>query len=115
MVMQTFTFVNNNRAKAQGILTRYMEKHKDTKDAMELAMPSFVGDSYDATHMIALAIKKAGSTEGPKLHAALETLGTYEGLIKTYNPPFTPERHEALGPDDYMMTIWRGIRLELIA
>ena len=115
MVMQTFTFVNNNRPKAQGLLKRYMEKYKDTKDAMELAMPSFVADSYDATHMIALAVKKAGGTEGPKLHAALESLGAYEGLIKTYNPPFTAERHEALGPDDYMMTIWRGTRLELTA
>jgi branched-chain amino acid transport system substrate-binding protein len=114
MVMQTFTFVNNNRPKVQGLLKRYMERYRDTKDAMELAMPSFVGDSYDATHMIALAIKKAGSTEGPKLHAALENLGAYEGLIKTYNAPFTPERHEALGPDDYMMTIWRGTRLELM-
>jgi len=115
MVMQTFTFVNNNRPKAQGLLKRYMEKYKDTKDAMELAMPSFVADSYDATHMIALAVKKAGGTEGPKLHAALESLGAYEGLIKTYTQPFTPERHEALGPDDYMMTVWRGTRLELIA
>jgi len=43
-----------------------------------------------------------------------EALGTYDGLIKTYSNPFSPDRHEALGPDDYEMTVWRGPRLELI-
>jgi branched-chain amino acid transport system substrate-binding protein len=114
MVMQTFTFVNNSRPKAQALLRRYIEKYKDVRDAAEVAIPSFVGNSYDATHMIALAIKKAGSAEGPKVHAALENLGTYDGLIKRYVNPFAPDRHEALSPDDYMMTVWRAGRLELI-
>ena len=115
MVMQTFTFVNNSQPKARALLKRYIEKYKDVQDAAEVAMPSFVGNSYDATHMIALAIKKAGTTDGPKLQAALESLGAYEGLIKKYSAPFTADRHEALGPADYMMCVWRGSRLELIA
>jgi branched-chain amino acid transport system substrate-binding protein len=115
MVMQTFTFVNNSKPKAQALLKRYLERYKDAKDAAEVAIPSFVGNSYDATHMIAQAVKKAGGTEGPKLHAALEALGSYDGLIKSYQNPFTPERHEALSPEDYMMCAWRGGRLELIA
>jgi branched-chain amino acid transport system substrate-binding protein len=115
MVMQTFTFVNNHRPKAQALLKRYIEKYKDVNEATLVAFPSMVGNTYDATHMIALAIQRAGSTEGPKLQAALESLGTYEGLIKKYVNPFTPDRHEALGPDDYMMCVWRGPRLELIA
>ena len=64
--------------------------------------------------MIALAIKKASSTEGPKMQAALENLGAYNGLMKNYANPFSADRHEALGPDDYSMTIWKGTRLELI-
>jgi branched-chain amino acid transport system substrate-binding protein len=114
MVMQTFTFVNNRRPKAQALLKRYIEKYKDVKGPVEVSFPSYVGNSYDATHMIALAIGKAESTEGPKVHAALENLGTYDGLIKRYSNPFSPDRHEALSPDDYMMTIWKGSRLELI-
>jgi len=114
MVMQTFTFVNNSRPKAQALLKRYVDKYKDVKDPVEVSFPSYVGNSYDASHMIALAIGKAGSTEGPKVHAALESLGTYDGLIKRYANPFSPERHEALGPGDYMMTVWKGPRLELI-
>jgi branched-chain amino acid transport system substrate-binding protein len=113
LVMQTFTFVQNTRPKAQALFKRFTEKYS-VKDATEIPFPSYIGNSYDVTHMIALAIEKAGTTDGPKVHAALEGLGTYDGLIKTYVNPFSPTRHEALGPDDYQMTVWKGPRLELI-
>jgi branched-chain amino acid transport system substrate-binding protein len=114
MVMQTFTFVQNKRPKAEALFKSLTAKYTDTKDAMEVPFPSFLGNAYDATHMIALAVQKAQSTEGPKLHAALENLGTYNGLVKNYTNPFSADRHEALGPDDYSMTVWKGTRLELI-
>ena len=79
-----------------------------------MPFPSYIGNAYDAAHMIALAIKKGGSTEGPKMHAAFESLGSYDGLVKNYNNPFSASRHEALDPDDYSMTVWKGSRLELI-
>jgi branched-chain amino acid transport system substrate-binding protein len=113
LVMQTFTFVQNTRPKAQALFKRFSEKYA-VRDATEIPFPSYVGNSYDATHMIALALQKAGSTDGEKLHSALETLGTYDGLIKTYANPFSPDRHEALAPEDYEMTVWKGPRLELI-
>jgi branched-chain amino acid transport system substrate-binding protein len=114
MVMQTFTFVENKRPQAVALFKKLTSAYKDVKDPMEVPFPSFLGNSYDATHMIALAIKKAQSTEGPKVQAALENLGTYDGLVKTYSNPFSPDRHEALGPDDYLMTVWKGTRLELV-
>jgi branched-chain amino acid transport system substrate-binding protein len=114
MVMQTFTFVQNTKPKAVALFKRFTEKYKDTKDANEVPFPSYVGNAYDATHMIALAIKKAGSTEGPKMQSTLENLGSYDGLVKNYNNPFSASRHEALDPDDYSMTVWNGARLELI-
>ena len=96
------------------LFKRLGDKYKDVKDEMEVPFPSFLGNSYDATHMIALAIKKAGGAEGPKLHAALENLGSYDGLVKSYNNPFSASQHEALGPSDYSMTVWKGTRLELM-
>jgi branched-chain amino acid transport system substrate-binding protein len=114
MVMQTFTFVENKRPQAVALFKNLAEKYKDIKDPMEVTFPSFLGNSYDATHMVALAIKKAQSTEGSKLQSALENLGSYEGLVKTYSDPFSPSNHEALGPNDYLMTAWKGTRLELI-
>ena len=114
MVMQTFTFVQNTRPKAVALFKRFTDKYKDIKDANEVPFPSYTANAYDATHMIALAAKKAGSTEGPKMHAALESLGSYDGLLKRYDNPFTATRHEALQPNDYSMTVWKGSRLELI-
>jgi len=114
MVMQTFTFVQNKKPKAVALFKRLGDKYKDVKDEMEVPFPSFLGNSYDATHMVALAIKKAGGAEGPKLHAALENLGSYDGLVKSYNNPFSASQHEALGPSDYSMTVWKGTRLELM-
>ena len=42
---------------------------------------------------------------------ALEQLPEYDGLIKNYAPAFTPERHDALTPDDYLMCEWKGDEL----
>jgi branched-chain amino acid transport system substrate-binding protein len=112
MVMQTFTFVNNEKPKAQALYKRLTAKFP-VKDAAEIPFPSYVGNTYDAVHLIALAIQKAGSTEGPKMLSALENLGEYQGIIKNYNNPFSANNHEALSPQDYMMTTWNGTRLEL--
>jgi len=40
----------------------------------------------------------------PKVRDALEQLGPYKGLVRTYQPAFTPSRHEALEPSDYRLT-----------
>ena len=29
-------------------------------------------------------------------------IGSYDGLIKTYDKPFTPATHDALGANDYV-------------
>jgi hypothetical protein len=52
---------------------------------------------------IQMAIEKAGSTDRRKVRDALEHLGRYEGLIRVYDPPFTPARHEALSPENVFM------------
>ena len=51
-----------------------------------------------------LAIQAAGSTEGPKVREGFYKIGKYEGLIKTYNQPFTPENHDAVNENDYVWT-----------
>ncbi|MBN9440692.1 ABC transporter substrate-binding protein [Bosea sp. (in: a-proteobacteria)] len=114
MVMQTFTFVGNEKPKAKALLQRLMQKNPDIKDVAEIPFPSYIGNTYDTVHMIALSIQKSGGTEGPKMLGALESLGTYDGLIKAYDNPFSATDHEALSPEDYAMTVWKGPRLELM-
>jgi branched-chain amino acid transport system substrate-binding protein len=62
-------------------------------------MPSAVAAAqcYDAVYILAAAIEQAGSTDGEKIREALENLGKkIEGVVTTYNHPFTAEDHEAI-------------------
>ena len=38
---------------------------------------------------------------------ALEQVPLHDGLVKRYAPPFTPTRHEALGPAELLMARYR--------
>ena len=57
--------------------------------------------------LTALAIAKAGSTEGPKIRDGFYAIDAYDGLIKNYKKPFTPTQHDALGADDYIFTYFK--------
>jgi branched-chain amino acid transport system substrate-binding protein len=52
---------------------------------------------YDSVYLLAAAIKQAGSTDGVKIREALENLQTkVEGVVTTYDKPFTHDDHEAI-------------------
>ena len=73
---------------------------------------SFSVHGYDATMLLAMAIKQADATDGVKVREALEDLkGVYEGYAKTYDHPFTKTQHEGLGAADQRWTCWRGGKL----
>ena len=62
-------------------------------------MPSPVSaaQGYDSIYLLAAAIKQAGSTDGPKVQAALENLSEkVDGVVTTYNKPFSKADHEAI-------------------
>lgn len=73
-------------------------------------MPTFVAaaQSYDSVMLLASAIKVAGSTDGSKLAAALESnLPDTQGIIKLYQKPFSKASHEALSVSDFHLAKWR--------
>lgn len=73
---------------------------------------SFAAHCYDAAMLVAEAIKQAGSTDGAAVKAALEDLQTsYEGVIKTYEKPFSATEHEALRASDFRFTRWKDSQL----
>jgi len=59
-------------------------------------------------HLTALAIAKAGSTEGPKIREAFYAIDKYDGLIKSYQQPFSSTKHDALSASDYLFTYFKG-------
>lgn len=59
--------------------------------------PVSAAQGYDSIYILADAIKQAGSTEGPKVLAALENLNEkVDGVVTSYSKPFSKTDHEAI-------------------
>jgi branched-chain amino acid transport system substrate-binding protein len=54
--------------------------------------------------LAALAIQKAGSTNSDAIREGFYKIDSYDGLIKKYSKPFTPEVHDAINENDYVWT-----------
>lgn len=94
-VVQTFSFIGSSNPRVARVL-ELAGRLGSSPDPRKLQSPVGVAHAYDLTHLLALGLKKAGTTDRIKLRSALEHLGAYEGLVTRLAQPFTPERHEAL-------------------
>ncbi len=100
--IQTFLFSDKQSAKANDVLAKLKAKYPAIKTLADVTPAVGIANAYDAMHLVGLALKKAGSTDGKAVRDALVATDKYDGLIKTYNKPFTAENHDALGPKDYI-------------
>ncbi len=106
--IQTFSFSGNASPKAAAVLAALKKKYPEIKGLGDVTPAVGIANAYDAMHLTALAIAKAGSTEGPKIRQGFYDIDKYEGLIKTYNKPFTPQNQDALSAEDYIFTYFKG-------
>jgi len=107
--VQTYSFFGEQGDVGTAFLEKLMAKYPEVKGPEDVFSPVGTANAYDAMHLVALAIEQAGSTDGDAIREALEDLqGSYVGLIKTYDKPFSAENHDALGPDDYVMVRYEG-------
>jgi branched-chain amino acid transport system substrate-binding protein len=90
------TFVQEpTTPKRQSFIINYL-KTFNPKNA-RIDSPVSAAQGYDSIYLLAAAIKQANSADGPKIKAALEDLKTpVEGVVTTYNKPFTAKDHEAI-------------------
>ncbi len=101
-VVQTYSFVGRDDPAARRVLAALRERYGIT-GAEAVKSPVGVAHAYDLMHLLAQAIEWAGSTDRAAVRTALENLGPYDGLIRHYDHPFTPERHDALSPAEVFM------------
>jgi branched-chain amino acid transport system substrate-binding protein len=106
-VIQTFSFYRADPARVRRFLDS-AAKVSQVRRIEDVKSPVGAAHAYDLTHLLALAIDRAGSADRKAVRDALEHLGTYRGLVKTYAPPFTPARHEALGPEQLLLARFRA-------
>ena len=105
--VQTFDLHTNKSDRARNVLSTARRLFKICQFS-EVKSPDGLAHAYDLTHILALAINKAGSTDRKKIRNALEQVTNYDGLIKFYEQPFTASNHEALGPDNLFMARYKS-------
>ena len=91
------TFIQDSTTpKRKAFIEAYQKAYK--VDRMPSAVSAAQG--YDSVYLLAAAIKQAGSTDGVKVREALENLSTkVDGVVTTYDKPFTHDDHEAIKAD----------------
>ena len=112
--VQTYSFFGNQNEAGKRVLAALMAKYPDIKGPGDVTPPVGVANAYDAMQLTALALDKAGATNGDKLRQGFLEIDSYQGLIKTYSKPFTDENHDALNENDYIMVRYNGDRIEPI-
>jgi len=98
---QTFIEAAEHNAKQKKFVEDYQKKFNEKPISVAVA----AAQGYDSMYLLKMAIQKAGSTEGPKVKAALEELGAYEGITGKYSKPFSKTDHEAVHDDDVVMGV----------
>lgn len=90
------TFIQEpSTPKRKAFIEAFTAKFKPKNNRMD--SPVSAAQGYDSIYLLAAAIKQAGSTDGPKIKAALEDLqAPVEGVVTTYNKPFTKTDHDAI-------------------
>lgn len=105
--IQTYSFAGKLSPKGEAVLAALKKKYPEIKTLADVTPAVGIANAYDAMNLMTLAIAKAGSTEGSKVREAFYAIDKYEGLIKTYDKPFTPQNHDALTSDDYIFTYFK--------
>ena len=106
-VIQTFSFFRADKAQLERFMRNVATVSK-VRRIEDIQGPVGVAHAYDLMHILARAIDQAGSTDRKAVRDALEKLRSYRGLVKTYAPPFTPTRHEALSARELLIARYRA-------
>ena len=126
-VIQTFSFLRADQNKRERFMSEARKLYPGLGHAETIQGPVGVGHAYDLTHLLALAIDKAGSTDRAAVRKALEELGPYSGhglsLHQTTRPwapkqsslqsiegtGFSPPYHERSAKLDRMVSAEAGL------
>jgi len=102
--VQTYSFFGKQSPVGEKVLKALMAKYPDVKGPGDVTPAVGVANAYDAMMLTAQAIEKAGKVDGPAIREGFYKIESYDGLIKKYAKPFTPENHDAVTENDYVWT-----------
>ena len=102
--VQTYSFFGDLSPAGKKVLAALQAKYPDIKGPADVTPAVGVANAYDTVMVIARAIEKAGKTDGTAVRDGFYAIDRVDGLIKTYEKPFTKENHDALTESDYIWT-----------
>lgn len=103
--LQTFSFYDPPfSAEAERVYSAYCLRFGGCRSPADVIAPVGTAHAYDLVHLLKKGIEQAGSTDRPAVRRSLERLGRHRGLVRVYDPPFTPERHDALDVGDFRLS-----------
>ena len=106
--IQTFVFTDITSGKGGEVFSALQAKYPEIKTTADVTPAVGIANAYDAMHLTAMAIEKAGSTKGKDIRDGFYKIDSYEGLIKSFSQPFSKDQHDAIGPNDYVFTQFVG-------
>ncbi len=90
----------------------FIEAYHKAYGGDRMPSPVSAAQGYDSVYLLAAAIKQAKSTEGRKILAALENLQEkVEGVVTTYDHPFSATDHEAISANIPVMGLVKAGRV----
>jgi branched-chain amino acid transport system substrate-binding protein len=102
--VQTYSFFGDLSPVGKKVMAALQAKYPDIKGPADITPAVGVANAYDTVLLIAAAIQKAGKVDPTAIRDGFYAVDQVDGLIKTYNKPFTKERHDALTENDYIWT-----------
>jgi branched-chain amino acid transport system substrate-binding protein len=107
MMPQTF-IEQANTPKRKSFIEAYHKAYGGDR----MPSPVSAAQGYDSAYLLAAAIAQAKSTDSRKIYDALETLGTkVEGVVTTYDHPFSAKDHEAISANIPVFGLVKGGRV----
>ncbi len=90
----------------------FIEAYQKAYGVDRMPSPVSAAQGYDSVYLLAAAMKQAGSTDGRKVRAALENLDAkVEGVVTTYDKPFSATDHEAITSNIPVFGLVKGGRV----
>jgi len=110
---QTYIQSPSTTPKRKAFQEAYVKEFKPKNN--NIASPVSAAQGYDSVYLLAAAIKQANSFEGPKIVAALQDLkAPVDGVVITYNKPFSATDHDAIKTKDVVMGVVEAGRVEFL-
>ena len=90
----------------------FIEAYQAAYKVDRIPSPVSAAQGYDSIYLLAAAINQAKSTDGRKMREALENLQTkVEGVVTTYDKPFSATDHEAITDNIPVFGLVKGGRV----